>query len=93
LVYNKARPCIYSAMTANKQRNSARAGRTCYALQPIQESGWQVAIPVAPLHIDARKKFAGGALAASNGTVQCSVVSAEIRRFSGKEQGIPNWRC
>ena len=40
----------------------------------------------------AGKKFSGGALAAGDGTVQCPVVSAAIRRFSGKEQSIPN-RC
>ena len=40
----------------------------------------------------AGKKFRGGALAASDGTVHRPVVSAEIGRFSSKEQGITN-RC
>ena len=40
----------------------------------------------------AGKKFSGGALAAGDGAVQRPVVSAAIRRFSGKEQSIPN-RC
>src|SRR5208282_2378654 len=40
----------------------------------------------------AGKKFSGGALAAGDGAVQRPIVSAAIRRFSGKEQSIPN-RC
>lgn len=39
----------------------------------------------------AGKKIGGGALAASDGAVHRPVVSVEIRRFAGKEQGIPNW--
>ncbi len=40
----------------------------------------------------AGKKFSGGALAASDGTMHRPVVSAPVRRFSRKEQGIAN-RC
>ena len=40
----------------------------------------------------AGKKFSGGALAASDGTVHRPIVPAAIRRFSREEQGIPN-RC
>ena len=38
----------------------------------------------------AGKKFSGGALAASDGAMHRPVVSAAIRRFSSKKEGIPN---
>jgi hypothetical protein len=41
----------------------------------------------------AGEKFSGGALAAGDGAVHRPVVSAPIRRFSGKKEGISNRRC
>ena len=75
-------PAIYSIGRAGFGMQEAAPQIPCY---------WPDAQRLRPKSA-AGKKFAGSALAASDGAVHGPVVSAAVRRFAGKEQGVLN-RC